>query len=70
MSARTKLNTIVFGGVLLFAALLGGVTHSLLIFGLVTIIGTMLMIHVGEVRLKTNDREIVQRSIGRKWKSR
>jgi hypothetical protein len=51
MSARTKLNGITFAVVLIFAALLGGAANSWLIFVLVTMIGTVLMIHAGEVRL-------------------
>ena len=70
MSARTKLNGIVFGAVLLFAALLGGAADSWLIFVAVTIILTVLMIHAGEVRLKTSDREIVQQGFRRKWKGK
>ncbi len=70
MSARTKLNGIIFGGVLLFAALLGGVTSSWLIFTLVAVLGTALMIHAGEVRLKSGDRNFVQQSARRTGKGR
>ena len=66
MSARTKLNGIILGSVLLFAAILGGVTNSWLIFIAVTVIGSVLMIHAGEVRLKTGDRDIVSPRVRRK----
>ena len=70
MSARTKLNGIMFGGALLFAALLGGAANSWLIFIAVAVIGSVLMIHAGEVRLKTSDRDIVSQQVPRKWKGR
>lgn len=68
MSARTKLNGMIIGGVLLFAALLGGIGQSWLIFVAVMIIGTMLVVHAGEVRLAKSDREFVLKSGRRKWK--
>ena len=70
MSARTKLNGIILGSVLLFAALVGGISGSWLVFIAVAVVGTVLMIHAGEVRLKTGDREFVQQHGRRKWKSR
>ena len=62
ISARTKLNGIAFAAVLTFAALLGGVANSWLIFVLVTVIGIVLMIHAGEVRLGVSEPHPVRRS--------
>ncbi len=70
MSARTKLNGIAFGAVLGFAALVGGVTSSWLVFVVVTILGAILMLHAGEVRLKPDDRTYGSRSHGHKHHSR
>ena len=60
---------ILFGAVLGFAVLLGAVTDSWLIFVVVTAIGTALMIHAGEMRLKANDRNVVH-SVQRKGRCR
>ena len=62
MSARTKLNGFVLTAVLLCAALLGGATHSWLIFVAVAIVGTILMIHSGEVRLRARDGRLTSQS--------
>ncbi len=70
MSARTKLNGIIFGGVLIFAGLLGGITSSWLVFAIVAAIGTGVMIHAGEVRLKPGDRNFVQQNARRGGKGR
>lgn len=70
MPARTKLNGFIFGSVLLFAALLGGIGRSWLIFVAATVIGTVLMIHAGEVRLGKSDRVLVHQGGRRKWKGR
>jgi hypothetical protein len=52
MSARTKLNGVALAGVLLFAAIVGGIFNSWLIFALVALIGSGLMIYAREVRLQ------------------
>lgn len=70
MSARTKLNGIIIGGVLLFAALLGGIGQSWLIFAAVMIIGTVLVVHAGEVRLAKNDRDFGQRGSRKRFRRR
>ena len=70
MSARTKLNGIAFAAVLLFAAFLGGATSSWLIFVLVVVVGTVLMIHTGDVRIKASDGKLAPQDMRRKWKNR
>jgi uncharacterized membrane protein (UPF0136 family) len=65
MSARTKINGIVFGGVLLFSALLGAMTHSWLVFAIVSIVASALLMHAGELRFRPND-AIMPRRAGRK----
>lgn len=66
MSARTKLNGIVIGGTLLVAATAGAVTSSWLVFAAITITGTILLIHAGEVRLKPGDHRLTPRGARRK----
>ena len=66
MSARTKLNGIVIGGTLLVAATAGVVTSSWLVFAAITVTGTILMIHAGEVRLRPGDHTLIPRAARRK----
>jgi hypothetical protein len=60
MSARTKLNAVAFGAVLMFAALSGTLASSWLVFVLVAVVGSVLMIHTGEVRLRPSVRNARQ----------
>ena len=61
MSARTKLNGIALAGLLLFAAIVGGIVNSWLVFALVALIGSGLMMYAGEVRLQATRPELLRR---------
>lgn len=51
MGARERLNSVYFIGILMVAAVGGGLTASWWIFFLVTIVLTLLSLHGGEIRL-------------------
>jgi hypothetical protein len=66
MSARTKLNGIFIGGTLLVAATAGVLTSSWLVFAAITVTGTILLIHAGEVRVRPGDHALTPRAARRK----
>lgn len=66
MSARTKLNGIAIGGALLVAATAGVLTSSWLVFAAITVTGTVLMIHAGEVRLRPVNHALIPRAARRR----
>ena len=69
MSARNKLNGIALAGVLLFAAIVGGIVNSWLVFALAALIGSGLMIYAGEVRLQPTRPELSRKPSHRRHRS-
>ena len=68
MSARTKFNGVVCGSVLLFAAIMGTIAQSWLMLVAVAIIGTLLVVHAGEVRLAKHDMDFGQRGSRKRFR--
>jgi hypothetical protein len=66
MSARTKLNGVLIGVALLLATTAGAITQSWFVFVAIAIVSTILMIHAGEVRLKSGDHALTPRVTRRK----
>ena len=62
MSARKKLNAVFVSIALLVAATGGLITESWLVFVALAAVGTILMIHAGEVRVRSGDHTLTPRS--------
>ena len=56
MGARTRLNSVYLTGVLLVAAIIGGVAHSWIVFLVVAGVLTSLLVHGADIRFTPTTR--------------